>query len=275
MKHPLLKHIRQSELPLMFCPGCGSGIILRCALEAMIESGVDMNNFVLLSGSGCNGWIAPPIDVDVFHTNHGRPLAYATGVKVARPELKVVVFTGDGDCAAIGGNHLIHAARRNIDMVVVCVNNNNYGMTGGQLSPTTPHKAFTMTSPYGCPEQPFDLCKLTEACGASLVARWTTAQPAQLKKTIGKALVKKGFSFIDVISQCPTQYGRRLGMKNPADMVKMFRKTAKVMNGADALGKLATGLIPVGEFIERERVEFTDSLAWLANEACRGGGEND
>lgn len=267
MRHPLLKHLRRSELPLIFCPGCGSGIILRCTLEAILESSIDLDSFVLLSGSGCNGWIAPAFNLDVFHTNHGRPVAYATGVKIGRPELKVVVFTGDGDSAAIGGNHLIHAARRNIDMVVICVNNNNYGMTGGQLSPTTPYKTYTMTSPYGCPEQPFDMCKLIEACGASYVARWTTAHPVQLKKTLCKVLTKKGFAFIDVISQCPTQYGRRLGMKSASEMLLEFKKAAKLYQGPDGLGKLTKETIPIGEFIDRVRPEFTDSLRLIANEA--------
>lgn len=267
MRHPLLEHIRESEMPLIFCPGCGSGIILRSTLEAILESGIDLNNFVLLSGSGCNGWIASPINIDVFHTNHGRPLAYATGVKVGRPELKVIVFTGDGDSAAIGGNHLIHAARRNVDMLVICVNNNNYGMTGGQFSPTTPYKAFTMTSPYGCPEQPFDMCKLNKACGASFVARWTTAHPLQLKKSISKALAKKGFSFIDVISQCPTQFGRRLGMKSASEMLRHFKRVAMVCNGQEAFERFEEGIIPVGDFVELERTEFTDSLRGLAEEA--------
>lgn len=274
MRHPLLKYIRENELPFIFCPGCGSGIILRCTLEAMLESNHNLDEFVLLSGSGCNGWIAPPFNVDVFHTNHGRPIAYATGVKIGRPDLKVIVFTGDGDSAAIGGNHLIHAARRNIDMLVICINNSNYGMTGGQLSPTTPFKAYTMTSPYGNPEPPFDLCKLVEACGASFVARWTTAHPVQLKKSIAKGLSKKGFAFIDVISQCPTQFGRRLGYKSASEMVRWFKKASKTYNGPEGLQSFNGDQIPVGEFIDRELPEFTEVLRSIAEEASQSGGAN-
>lgn len=274
MRHPLLKYIRESELPFIFCPGCGSGIILRCALEAMLESEYKMEDFVLLSGSGCNGWIAPPINVDVFHTNHGRPVAYATGVKIGRPESKVIVFTGDGDSAAIGGNHLIQAARRNIDMLVICINNNNYGMTGGQLSPTTPFKAYTMTSPYGNPEPPFDLCKLVEACGAGYVARWTTAHPVQLKKAIAKGISKKGFAFIDVISQCPTQFGRRLGYKSAYEMLQWIKKASKTYKGPEGLQAFGDGEIPVGEFVDREIPEFTETLQSLVQQAGQSGGGN-
>lgn len=274
MRHPLLKHIRESELPFIFCPGCGSGIILRSALEAMVEGERKLEDYVLLSGSGCNGWIAPPFNMDVFHTNHGRPIAYATGVKIGRPESKVIVFTGDGDTAAIGGNHLIQAARRNIDMLVICVNNNNYGMTGGQLSPTTPFKANTVTSPYGNPEPPFDLCKLVEACGAGYVARWTTAHPVELKKAIAKGLSVKGFAFIDVISQCPTQYGRRLGYKSAGEMVKWFKREAKTYNGPEGLQAYNDGKIPVGEFVNRELPEFSEIIHSITQNAMQTGGDN-
>lgn len=274
MRHPLLKYLRKTELPLMFCSGCGNGIILCCALETMLESNHELDDYVLLSGSGCSGWIAPPVNTDVFHTNHGRPIAYATGVKVGRPESQVIVFTGDGDSAAIGGNHLIQAARRNIDMLVICINNSNFGMTGGQVSPTTPLEAFTMTSPYGNLEPPFDLCKLVEACGASYVARWTTAHPVQLKKSIAKGISKKGFAFIDVFSQCPTQFGRRLGYKNGSEMLKWFKGVSERYNGPEGLQRFSEGKIPVGEFIDKESSEFTVTIQSIIERAKQSGGED-
>lgn len=275
LEHPLRKYLRTSELPLIFCPGCGSGQVLNYTLRAIDELGLDTRNLVFLSGSGCNGWIAPAAALDVLHTNHGRPIAYATGVKVANPSLKVVVFTGDGDSAAIGANHLVQAARRNIEMVVLCINNSNYGMTGGQLSPTTPRNAYTTTTPYGNPEPPFDLCYLVAAAGASFVARWTTYHARQLIKTIKKVLQKKGFAFIDIISQCPTQYGRRLGFSSPAEMLRYFKEKAVRIDGPDGLGRLSETTIPVGEFVNKELPEFTEKLRQINAEAmARRGSAN-
>ena len=224
--HPICeKHIRRTALPTLFCPGCGSGTILNVAMRLVDKLGVE--NFVFTSGSGCNGWIPVMINADVQHTLHGRPIAVATGIKLACPEKHVVVFTGDGDCMGIGGNHFIHAARRNIDMTVGMINNLNYGMTGGQLSPTTPYHGTTKTSPNGNPEQPFDAVNLAIGAGASFVARETTTSPRRLLATMEKAVLHKGFSFIDVIAQCPTQAGKSLyGSSVPEDVFNIIKQRA-------------------------------------------------
>lgn len=219
------KHIRRTALPTLFCPGCGSGTILNVMMRLVDKMGVE--NFVFTSGSGCNGWIPVMINADVQHTLHGRPVAVATGIKLALPEKHVVVFTGDGDCVGIGGNHFIHAARRNIDITVVMINNLNYGMTGGQLSPTTPYQGITKTSPAGNLEQPFDAVNLAIGAGASFVARETTTAPRRLMATLEKAILHKGFAFIDVITQCPTQAGKNLyGSSSPEEVFRMIKQRA-------------------------------------------------
>jgi 2-oxoglutarate ferredoxin oxidoreductase subunit beta len=196
-------------------------------LRAIDELKLDFNKMVFVSGIGCGAWIpSPHFAADTLHTLHGRAIAYATGVKLVNPELKVVVISGDGDIAAIGGNHLIHAARRNITMTVICANNSIYGMTGGQVSPTTPQNAKTSTTVLGNPEPAFDLCKVVAACGASYVARYTPYHIRPLTNSIKKALSITGFSFIDVISPCPTQYGRRNQMASLYDMLMSLKSNS-------------------------------------------------
>ncbi len=210
MSRTLYKYLREEVFPSPFCPGCGHGIIMGAILRAIDELQLDYQKMVFVSGIGCAAWIpSPHFKADTLHTLHGRAIAYATGVKLARPELKVVVISGDGDLAAIGGNHLIHAARRNIPLTVLCGNNSIYGMTGGQVSPTTPKDAFTETTPSGNQENPFDLCSLVKACGAEFVCRWTVFHIKPLIKAIIRGLTTEGFSFIDIVSPCPTQFGRR------------------------------------------------------------------
>jgi len=195
-----------------FCPGCGNLIVLDSLISEIENLYGSMDGFVFLSGIGCAAWIpSPHIKADTIHTTHGRPITFATGVKLANPDLKVVVISGEGDLAGIGGNHLIHAARRNIEMTVICVNNLIYGMTGGQLSPTTPQGAITRTTFGGNKEYPFDLSRLVTNAGASYVARWTTTDKVKLQKSIGKPLKKgqEGFAFVEIISPCTTQFTRR------------------------------------------------------------------
>ncbi len=193
-----------------FCPGCGHGILLGTILRAADELGLDRKKLLLVSGIGCAAWIpSPNMKVDTLHTVHGRAVAYATGAKVAKPDLNVIVVSGDGDLSSIGGNHLIHGARRNIDMTVICANNQIYGMTGGQTASTTPLGAKTATDPKGTVYAPFDLCALVNAAGASYAARWPVTQPRSLIESIKKAITTKGFSFVEAISPCPTQFGRR------------------------------------------------------------------
>jgi 2-oxoglutarate ferredoxin oxidoreductase subunit beta len=268
--HPLAeKYLRKSSLPTLFCPGCGHGTVLNCFIRAIDELGI-IDGLGLVSGIGCSSWVPVFVNTDVLHTLHGRAIAVATGLKLANPELQVVVFTGDGDCLGIGGNHFIHAARRNIDMTVIMLDNYIYGMTGGQMAPTTPTDSCTQTSPYGNPEPPIDACKLAIASGATYVARWTTAQPAALVKAMKAAIRHKGFSFIDAISQCPTQAGRYIfADDDPVALLEML-KTRKISRAQAA--KLSEqelqGRIVTGELFEdNQKQEFTARIYSLMETA--------
>jgi len=220
--------------PSAFCPGCGDGIILNCFVRALDDLGVPQDKVLCVSGIGCSAWIpSPNFNGDTLHTTHGRALAYATGAKVFNSDIATVVFTGDGDGAGIGGNHLIHAARRNIDITTILVNNLSYAMTGGQIAPTTLHGERTVTSPYGNPENPFNLMRLVAAAGATYVARWTTYNVVELTRSIEEAIQHKGFSFIEVMSQCPTQQRRIFGMHGPlkaipSRILEMFSESTYV-----------------------------------------------
>ncbi len=214
-----------------------------------------------VGGSGCTGRMCTYWAGDYFHTLHGRPLGFATGVKLANPELTVICHMGDGECAGIGGNHLIQTARRNVDLVAIVVNNFNFGMTGGQFSPTTPRGAFTMTSQLGNIEYPFDLCKLAACCGASYVARWTSVQARQLIRSIKKGIQKKGFSFIEIMSQCPTQYGKRNRIGNGVQMMKWLKENSiRKDRAAGASEEELKGKFILGEFVDEEKAEFGASL---------------
>jgi len=253
-KHPLDAYLRVERLPHIWCPGCGLGLILNCFIRSLLGTGLDLDKVALVSGIGCTGRAAGYIRLDSFHTTHGRAIPFATGLKLANPELKVVVFSGDGDLAAIGGNHLIHAGRRNIDMTVICVNNFTYGMTGGQLGPTTPSNARTTTSRSGNVEKPFNIPNLAAASGAVYVARWTAAQVSQLEKAITEALLKRGFSFVEVISPCPTYYGRMNNLPSGLEQMRYYRKKRVVKNGADPseVGIGLEGDIITGKFVDIE-----------------------
>jgi 2-oxoglutarate ferredoxin oxidoreductase subunit beta len=221
-----LRYIREEVLPTPFCPGCGHGILMGAIARAVESSEIDMRKMLFVSGIGCAAWIpSPHFAADTMHVTHGRAIAFATGAKLAKPELTVMVISGDGDLAAIGGNHLIHAARRDIEMIVICANNEVYGMTGGQVSPTTPFGDSTATTPRGNREHPFDLCKLVEAAGASYVARFTVLHVRQLIKSIKTGLTVKGFSFIEVISPCPTEYGRRNKLSSPTVLLEKLKES--------------------------------------------------
>jgi len=234
--HPMAKYLRPGAEVTTACPGCGDGTIAHSILRAIDTSGVGIDDFVFVCGIGCAGWIPSPyFNVDTLHTTHGRPIAFATGVKLARPDRRVVVVSGDGDLSAIGGNHLIHAARRDIDLTVICVNNGIYGMTGGQVAPTTPLGVRTATTPYGNPERPFDLCRLVEAAGASHVSRWTTAQPRFITRAVLKGFGHQGFSFIEVMSQCPVQYGKWSGAGNAVEMLEDMKGRAVTVRQASEL----------------------------------------
>ena len=203
------KYLRDGMWPTIFCNGCGHGVVLEYTFWALEELGWDMDKVAFASGIGCSSRLPGYINADGLHTTHGRAIAFATGIKAADPDLNVIIFTGDGDCAGIGGNHFIHAARRNIDMTVIMINNFIYGMTGGQLAPTAPLGSIATTAPYGNIEHPFDICELACALGANYVARWCVTYPYQPIKSIKDGLQKKGFSLLEFLAPCPTAYGRR------------------------------------------------------------------
>ena len=242
------KYIKTDSLPTLFCPGCGNGIIQMATIRAIEAMGI-REDIACVSGIGCSSWIPCYFKLDVMHTMHGRAIPFATGLKMAQPNKKILVFTGDGDCLAIGGNHFLHACARNIDLTVIMVNNYIYGMTGGQKSPATPMDAVTKTSPYGAMDYPIDGCQLALTMGATYVARWSTAHPVQLEKSIREGVEHKGFSYIEVLSQCPVQGGKNLyGEKEPAAILKKYREMAK--EGQVQLG-VFTKDSPRTEYLER------------------------
>jgi 2-oxoglutarate ferredoxin oxidoreductase subunit beta len=261
MEHPLLKYLRSAMIPHIWCPGCGNGIVLNCFVHALDELETDLDRLVVVSGIGCIGRIAGYTNTDSFHTTHGRALAFASGVKLANPELQVVVISGDGDLFAIGGNHFIHAARRNMGIKVICVNNFNYGMTGGQQGPTTLLETFTTTTPYGNIEHPFNLVHLAAASGAVYVARWTTLHVRRLTQSIKKSLLKEGFCFIEVVSPCPEIFGRYNKMRSGLEMMGWFKKASSVQSFSDpARAEITLDHIVVGEFVDIEKLSYEKLL---------------
>lgn len=261
--HFSLQYLRKETLPTVFCPGCGNGTISNAFLKAVKDLGhEDLTGFAFVSGIGCGAWIpSPHYNADTLHTTHGRALAFATGLKLSRPELKVVVISGDGDIAGIGGNHLIHAARRNIDMTVICSNNFNYGMTGGQVSATTFSGDTTSTTPFGNPERPFDISRLVAAAGANYVARWTTAHPVQASRAIKTALQRRGFTFIEMLSQCPTAYGRRAKIGSAQKFLEWFKKLPVRKKGEPVEHSIPTPEgTDLGVFADRDDMGFLDAL---------------
>jgi 2-oxoglutarate ferredoxin oxidoreductase subunit beta len=255
MVRAMEKYIRPGVTSTPFCPGCGHGILMGLILRAIDELKMDMKKMLFVSGIGCASWIpSPHYDGDTLHTLHGRALAFATGAKLYNPELCVMVISGDGDLSSIGGNHLIHAARRNIDLKVICANNMIYGMTGGQVASTTPKGLKTATTAEGNPYRPFDLSKLVEAAGATYVARYGVTQPVALIHSIKKALLHVGFSFIEVLSPCPTQFGRRNRIDQPEEMIQdlirrcILKEEAERLTEEELEGKIITG-----EFLSCQR----------------------
>jgi len=265
----LKKYFRPEMLPTIFCAGCGIGTVLKCTLWAVDELGIDKDKVVWVSGIGCTSRVPSYVDFDGLHTTHGRALAFATGIKLANPELKVIAFMGDGDAAAIGGNHLIHAARRNLDVTTIVVNNFNYGMTGGQVAPTTPTGFRCTSAPYGSFERPLDLCAVVAAAGANYVARWTVLDYANVVKSIKKALTKRGFSFVEVLAPCPTYFGRLNGMGKPSELLKWLRSVTVQLARAKAGGKDAEGKILIGEFVDRDEPGLVEAYAEYVKRAAK------
>jgi 2-oxoglutarate/2-oxoacid ferredoxin oxidoreductase subunit beta len=251
MNEKIFQMINAQAFPTPFCPGCGHGILMNAVLRAFAELEYDLKQTLFVSGIGCAAWIpSPHFKADTLHTLHGRAIAYATGAKLFNPKLKVIVISGDGDLSSIGGNHLIHAARRNMDLTVVCANNSIYGMTGGQVASTTPLGSLTTTTPKGNPDRPFDLCKLVEAAGATFVARHPVATPIPLTRTLKKAIAHRGFSFVEVLSPCPTQFGRRNAFRSPFAMIQALKNTCVSLEKAKGLSpEELEGKVLVGEFV--------------------------
>jgi len=247
----ILKYVRREVFPTPFCAGCGHGILLGAILHAVDQLGLDYSQMLFVSGIGCAGWIpSPHYNTDTLHVTHGRPVAFATGAKLFNPTLNVVVIGGDGDIASIGGNHLIHAARRDLDLTVICANNMIYGMTGGQVTPTTPRGAKTATTPQGNFERPFDLARLVAAAGATYVSRYSVWHVRPLIASIKKALQHTGFSFIEVLSMCPTQFGRRNQRPTPAEMLLEYKQNCVTLKRAEKLNpKELVGKTIIGEFV--------------------------
>jgi 2-oxoglutarate ferredoxin oxidoreductase subunit beta len=267
-RHRLMDFLREEIMPHRFCVGCGNGTVLNAFTNAVEGIGLDPRDMVCVSGIGCSSWIPSPyFKADTLHTTHGRPIAFATGVKIMRPDLTVVCIAGDGDIAGIGGNHLIHAARRNIDLSVFMVNNMIYGMTGGQVAPTTPRGVKTTTTPYGNVEPAFQIAELVDAAGASYVARWTTYHVFPLMESMQNAMKRKGFSFIEIICQCPESYGRRIGLRTGNDFLKMFKeKSVRIEKARGMSEEELADRIVIGKLRDRERPEFVTELHELTNE---------
>jgi 2-oxoglutarate ferredoxin oxidoreductase subunit beta len=258
LQNPVEQVLRKDRIPTIWCPGCGIGTTVNSFAFALLGTGIDLKKTAVVSGIGCSGRVSGYMNVDSFHTTHGRAIPFATGLKLVNPELNVIVYSGDGDLASIGGNHLIHAARRNIDLMVVCVNNMIYAMTGGQAAATTPGAATSTTTPYGSFEPEICLPQLVDAAGACFVARWTAFHVKQLERTMAKALKMKGFRFIEVLSPCPTLFQRRNNMGDGLAAMKDYKERSKIRNGAPTyeVGLVQGGPIIVGEFVERQREDY-------------------
>ncbi len=258
------KYLRDGMLPTIFCNGCGHGNAIDYTFWAIEELGLDMDKVAFASGIGCSSRIPGYINADGLHTTHGRALAFATGIKAANPELHVIVFTGDGDCAGIGGNHFIHAARRNIDMTVLLLNNFIYGMTGGQLAPTAPKGSIATTSPYGNIEEAFNICELAKALGAAYVARWPISYPYQPIKSIKEGIQNRGFALIELMSPCPTAYGRRNKLGKIESLWKWYEDNTilieeyeRIMDyGTEEERKNVKGMFQIGVFQNVKKAGF-------------------
>ena len=255
----LMKYLRQDRMPQVWCPGCGNGVIMKAFVDAVDKESFDPDRVAVVSGIGCSSRVTGYLNFNTMHTLHGRAVAFATGVKLARPEFKVVIMGGDGDMLAIGGNHFIHACRRNMDMTAIVFNNNIYGMTGGQYSPTTPFDKVASTSPYGNVENSFDLVNIASAAGATYVARSTVFHYAQAVQMIRNALKHRGMSIVEIITNCHTYYGRYNSLSKPQDMLNYFKTSTVQISKAKTMSpEELEGKIVVGEFINVSSETYTE-----------------
>ena len=265
-----MDYLKTEKFPLFWCPGCGNGVVLGAIARAFAELDLTRENTVVVTGIGCWGKADDYVTTNSFHGTHGRALAFGTGIKLANPQLDVVVLMGDGDGVTIGGNHFIHAARRNVDVTAIVVNNLNYGMTGGQYSATTPETRITSTSRLGHIEQGFDICKLAEAAGAPFVARATPFNPVQMKNLIRDGMRKKGVSMIEVIAPCPTHYGKNNGFKSAPEMLRWFDERSIGVEKARQMApdELADKIV-VGKMVDRESEDYGTKYRRIQQEAQR------
>ncbi|HDS30684.1 MAG TPA: 2-oxoacid:ferredoxin oxidoreductase subunit beta [Firmicutes bacterium] len=261
-EHPKSLFLRMDRMPHIWCSRCGIGIALGCFAAAMEKAGLGPDDITVTSGIGCTGRVAGYAKVDSFHTTHGRAIPFAVGLTMARPDMKHVIFSGDGDLISIGGNHFIHAARRNQNLLIICVNNFIYAMTGGQLAPTTPISARTTTAPYGSFERPFNLPYLAASAGACYVARWTSLHIRRLTDSMTEALNRTGFRFIEVIAPCSTIYARRNKLGTGLDLMKYYYESSVTEFDAPlrSLDIEFQSKIIVGKFLDEQRPTFVGGM---------------
>ena len=261
-------YIRERFFPHLWCPGCGHGTVLNGMLRAIDELGLSKNEIVMVSGIGCSSRISGYVDFHTLHTIHGRALAFATGVKMSRPELNLIVPMGDGDALAIGGNHFIHAARRNIDITAIVMNNRIYGMTGGQYSPLSGYGTSATTAPYTNIDHGFDVVELAKAAGATFVARTTTYHVHQITDVIKSAILHEGFSVVEILSQCPTYFGRKNYLGSAVDMMNWYKKNTTPI-GSKAKHE-NPDLIERGVFIQKDMPEYCSEYDKIIERAMKG-----
>lgn len=264
----------RGNLPHIWCPGCGNGIVMAALARALDKLAYPQDDVLLISGIGCSSRMSGYMDLNTVHTAHGRALAFATGAKVSEPRLKVFVIMGDGDAAAIGGNHFIHACRRNVDVTAIIINNSIYGMTGGQFSPLTPRGKRATTAPYGSIDRAFNLVELARGAGATYVARGDVFHAVQLTNLIAEAAEHKGFSVVEAVSTCPISFGRYNNMPKPADMLLWLRdNTVTVQQAAKMSEEQLVDKIIVGKHYESQAVEYCEEMARLLADASEKAGE--
>ncbi len=272
LRHEFLRH--DKKFPHVWCPGCGNGIVMGALLRAIYRMGLSKDEVVLASGIGCSGRMPTYLDFNTLHTTHGRALTFATGIKLAKPSLNVVTIMGDGDATAIGGNHFIHAARRNLNLTAIIINNSIYGMTGGQYSPTTPFGARSTTSVYGHIEHAFSIAELAVTAGASFVARSTVYHADLLDRLIEQAMKKRGFAVVEVISNCHVQYGRRNKLGGAVDMLRSFKENAvTVTRAAKMRPEELEGKITIGVLTDREMPVSTEEYKKVRQRARAAAGK--
>ncbi len=276
--HPLDPYLRVDRIPTMWCPGCGLGVVLGTLLRAVDrrirEGQLKRENVAFVGGIGCTARMSLYPLFDSAHVAHGRAIPFALGVKIVKPEMKMIVVGGDGDIAAIGGNHVLHALRRNADLLVVMVNNMVYGMTGGQLAPTTPRGLYTTTTPYGNPEKEINMVRLAAALGANYVARGSTTHPQLLEQMFYKALAKRGMAFVEVLSTCPEIFGRHIGFRNPADLYLELRKRVVVKarpSVEESDYSWEKGFV-LGEYVDRDEPGYIDVYSEYLSRVLGSGG---